>query len=406
MADRSPVLMIRPRVKIEHAPYQIAGGKIRIGGVSYGVAAEISDPDGWVWTLLTSMDGSRTVPEIVDHASTIHPDQSVAMLKHATDQLISSGYVEDSDGPIPTVLSERDIRRYERAVGYFRWADLTPRQSSWEPQALLKDARVSILGVGGTGGVAGMALAASGIGHLHLVDPDVVELSNLSRQVIYAEENIGVPKADSAVTRLRHLNSDIEVTGQQLRATCERDIRAIADECDVLLLGADRPPELRTWTNRACLAVKRPWVDAGYHGPLAQIAAFVPGEGPCWECTRLSLRDRLAMTGQRPDPTPHRTEAVFDAVGAVPAGISGYLAAHLVIGLLTDIPKVTPGRVEMVNLAVLDASAAFENPPHPDCSACGGRAVVTALALPPETANPPARKGGVSHGGPDAAARR
>lgn len=379
MAGRSsPVLMIRPRVKIEHAPYQIADGKVRIGGVSYGIAAEIADPDGWVWAMLAAMDGSRTMPEIIEYVGAAHPDQPVTVLRGAAEQLVRSGYVEDAAAPAPAVLSERDIQRYDRAVGYFRWLDLIPRQSSWEPQALLKDARVTILGVGGTGGTAAMALAAAGVGHLHLVDPDLVELSNLSRQVIYSEENIGTPKANSAVGRLSALNGDIEVTGQQLAAGCERDVLAVAGDCDVLLLAADRPPGLRTWVNRACLTAKRTWVDAGYHGPVAQVAAFVPGAGPCWECTRLSLRDRLAVTGQQPDPTPHRTEAVFGAVGAVPAGISGYLAAHLVIGLLTDIPKIIPGRVEMVNLAALDASAAFENPPHPDCQACAGRPVAVA----------------------------
>ena len=178
--------------------------------------------------------------------------------------------------------------------------DLIPRESSWEPQARLRDARVTILGVGGTGGIAALALAASGVGHLHCVDPDEVELSNLSRQILYSEDDIGQPKADSAVTRLRRLNADIEVTGQRLEATGIDDVLELARDCDVLLLGADRPPELRIWTNRACLAAKRPWVDAGYHGPLVQVAAFVPGDGPCWECTRLALRDSHAEEGAYP----------------------------------------------------------------------------------------------------------
>jgi molybdopterin/thiamine biosynthesis adenylyltransferase len=369
--DGKSISMARPCVKVEHAPYQVADSKIRIGGVSYGHAAEISDPDGWVWTMLSAMDGSRSVAEIISHVGTAHPDQPVGLLERGARQLISSGYVEDAAGPVPDILSDRDMQRYDRSVGYYRWVDLTPRQSSWEPQALLKKAKVSILGVGGTGGIAALGLAAAGVGHLHLVDPDVVELSNLSRQIMYSEENIGLPKVDSAISRLRRLNSDIEVSGEELEARCEADIFRLAENCDVLLLGADKPPELRIWANRACLSANRPWVDSGYHGPLAQGGTFVPGKGPCWECTRLNLRDRLAVTGQQPDPTPHRTEAVFYAVGAVPAGISGYLAAHLVIGLITGIPRVTPGRIEMVNLAALDASYVTDDPPHPDCPACG-----------------------------------
>jgi molybdopterin/thiamine biosynthesis adenylyltransferase len=366
-----PVPMLRPRVKPEHAPYRVAGGKIRIGGVSFGLAAEVSDPDGWVWTMLSAMDGSRDLPEIIEHVRAAHPAQAAGVLRRGALQLLRTGYVEDVAGPVPDGLTERDMRRYDRAVGYYRWMDLIPRESSWEPQARLRDARVTILGVGGTGGVAALALAASGVGHLHCVDPDEVELSNLSRQILYSEDDLGKPKADSAVARLRRLNTDVEVTGQRMEATGIDDVLGLAQDCDVLLLGADRPPELRVWTNRACLAAKRPWVDVGYHGPLVQAAAFVPGEGPCWECTRLALRDSHAEEGASPGDSPHRREAVFSAVGAVPAGISGYLGAHLLISLVTGIPPVVPGRIETLNLAALDAPLALDGPPHPECEACG-----------------------------------
>lgn len=371
MDQDPPVPMLRPRVKPEHAAYRIAGGKIRIGGVSFGLAAEISDPDGWVWTMLSAMDGSRGLPELIEHVRAAHPAQSPEVLRHGARQLLRTGYVEDVGGPLPGGLTGRDLRRHDRAVGYFRWMDLIPRESSWEPQARLRDARVTILGVGGTGGIAALALAASGVGHLHCVDPDEVELSNLSRQILYSEVDIGKPKADSAVTRLRRLNADIEVTGQRLEATGIDDVLELARDCDVLLLGADRPPELRIWTNRACLAAKRPWVDAGYHGPLVQVAAFVPGDGPCWECTRLALRDSRAGEGAYPCDSPHRREAVFSAVGAVPAGISGYLGAQLVISLVTGVPPAVPGRIEGLNLAALDAPLRLDGPPHPECEACG-----------------------------------
>lgn len=372
MGEKLPVLMLRPKVKPEHAPYRIAEGtKIRIGGVSYGLAAEIADPGGWVWTMLAAMDGSRSLPEIIGHVHARHPGQPVSTLEHGAGQLMASGYVEDAAGPVPAGLTERDLRRYDRGLRYFRWLDLTPRASPWEPQAWLRDARVTILGVGGTGGVAAFALAASGVGRLHCVDPDEVELSNLSRQILYTEDEIGAPKAGSAAARLRRLNSDIEITAQRMEAACTEDVLGLARECDVLLLAADRPPELRAWANRACLAAKRPWVSAGYHGPLVQCTAFVPGEGPCWECSRLHLRDRHAEEGAYPADTQDRGEAVLSAVGAVSAGISGYLAAHLVIGLLTGVPPVVPGRLETVNLAALGAPLVLDDPSHPGCQACG-----------------------------------
>jgi hypothetical protein len=76
-------VMRRPRVKAEHAPYRMSGGRIRIGGASYGIAAEINDPGGFVWTLLQNMDGTRGVAEIVDQTAAAHPDQRPPVVRAA-----------------------------------------------------------------------------------------------------------------------------------------------------------------------------------------------------------------------------------------------------------------------------------------------------------------------------------
>ena len=319
------------------------------------------------------MDGRRGLPEIVEQVRAAHPAQPVDVLERGARQLLSTGYVEDAAGPVPTGLTERDLRRYDRAVGYFRWLDLTPRPSSWQPQARLRDARVTILGVGGTGGIAALALTASGVGRLHCVDPDEVELSNLSRQILYTEDDIGKPKADAAVARLRQLNSDVEITGQRRRrpatATCWAWPGTVTCCCS--------PPtgrqNLRIWTNRACLAAGRPWVDAGYHGPLVQSGAFVPGHGPCWECTRLALRDSHAVDGADPEDSPP------GGVARSQRGRRGVRRAFPAIWppiwssrCSPGYRRSTPGRIETVNLAALGAPLVLDDPPHPECTACGG----------------------------------
>jgi len=367
-------MMRRPRVKPEHAPYRISGGRIRIGGVSYGLAAEIKDPTGLVWTLLQGMDGTRGIAEIIGETVRLHPGELPESVRAAVGQLTGSGYVEDAGAPDPAELTERDKQRYDRARGYYRWLDLTSRASTWEPQARLRAARVTVAGIGGTGGVAALALAAAGIGRLHCVDPDTVELSNLSRQVIYTEGDIGGSKADAAVARLRQLNTDIAVSGEQLRIGSADDVLPLARECDVLLLAADQPPELRVWANRACIAARRPWVDAGYHGPLVQVGVYQPGTGGCWECLRDASRDQDVALGANPGDAPDRGAAVGGAVGAVPAGISGYLAAHQVIALLTGVPPAQPGRIQAINLAALDTPFTFAEPPRPGCPACAALA--------------------------------
>jgi molybdopterin/thiamine biosynthesis adenylyltransferase len=362
--------MERPRIKPEHAPYRIADGRIRLGGVSYGIAAEVKDPTGSVWTLLESMDGTRSVADIVASVLELHPGESADSVRAGVDLFIRSGYVEDAGALDPAELTERERERYDRGRMYFRWLDLTPRASSWEPQLALRRARVTVVGVGGTGGSAALALAASGVGRLFCVDDDTVELSNLNRQILYREDDIGRPKADAAVHALRRLNSDIEIDGSRQRIQGIDDVVPLAAGCDVLLLSADRPPELRIWTNRACLKTGTRWVEAGYHGPVASVSAFVPGESACWECLRAAQDERHEATGANPDDARRRGAAVANAVGAPSAGISGYLAAHAVLGLLTGVAPVPPGRLHGVNLSALADPLVLADPRRLDCPAC------------------------------------
>ncbi len=195
--------MRRPRVKPEHAPYRVGGERIRIGGMSYGLAAEIEDPTGALWTLLGSLDGTRSVDGAVAATAARHPGTPPALLEQAVADLVAAGHVEDAAGPEPAGLTARDKARHDRGRRWFRWVDLVPRASSWDAQARLARSRVTVVGLGGSGAGAAAALAASGVGRLHCVDPDAVELSNLNRQVLYSEDDIGRPKVDAALERLR-----------------------------------------------------------------------------------------------------------------------------------------------------------------------------------------------------------
>src|SRR5574342_615953 len=186
MTDQA-VSVQRPMIKPEHVPYRIANQRIRIGGVVYGIAAELRDPTGALWSLLEAMDGTHSIDQVVALVRQAHPDCPAEAVRAWVDQLVASGYVEDAAAPDPADLTDRDKIRYDRARRFFRWIDLTGSPNSWRPQLALRHARVTVVGVGGTGGHAALALVASGVGQLHLVDGDVVELSNLGRQIIYTE---------------------------------------------------------------------------------------------------------------------------------------------------------------------------------------------------------------------------
>ncbi|MEU0944009.1 ThiF family adenylyltransferase [Streptomyces canus] len=369
----------RPRIKPEHRAYRTVDGNVRVGSVIHGIGAEIADPQGWVWTLVEAMDGTRGPSEVVAEVLRGHPELSGADARQAMADLLAAGFVDDAGASVPVPPREQD--RYSRGVPLLRWMDLAPRTSPWDAQLHLREARVLLIGVGGTGGHAAQALVASGVGHVHCVDPDVVELSNLNRQPLYRESDLGRPKAEAAVATLRALNSDVTVTAERREVRGPEDLAELvaADgpdslAYDLLVLAADRPDAIRRWTNRACLAAGLSWVDAGYRGPLVTAGVYVPGQGACWECLRdgeIARRDLRLGPGQDPETASPRMP--WNPASAVTAGLSGVLLAHAALALLTGIPALEPGFRFGVNLMLPGDPVHQRTPRHLDCPACGER---------------------------------
>ncbi|WP_328747541.1 ThiF family adenylyltransferase [Streptomyces sp. NBC_00285] len=362
----------RPRIKPEHRAYRTADGNVRTGSVVHGIGAEIADPQGWVWTLTEAMDGTRGPSEVVDEVLRAHPGLPGEDARQAMADLLAAGFVDDARAPVPVPPREED--RYSRGVPLLRWMDLTPRTGPWETQLRLREARVLLIGVGGTGGYAAQALVASGVGHLHCVDPDVVELSNLNRQPLYREPDIGRPKVAAAVATLRALNSDVTVTGERREVRGPDDLTELlsGSSYDLLVLAADRPDAVRRWANRACLAAGLPWVDAGYRGPLVTAGVYLPGRGACWECLRdgeIARRD--LRLGPDQDPEVASPRMPWNPASAVTAGLSGALLAHAALALLTGVPAMEPGFRFGVNLMLPGDPVHQRTPRRPDCPACG-----------------------------------
>lgn len=372
--------MRRPRIKPEHRAYRTVDGHVRIGSVVHGIGAEVKDPDGWVWTLVEAMDGTRDAADIVSEVSRSHPRLRLpdSDIVQAMTDLTMAGYVEDAGAAPPAELSERERERYSRGVTLMRWMDLRPRQSAWEPQLRLRRARVLLVGVGGTGGAAARDLVASGVGWLHCVEPDVVELSNLNRQTLFREQDLGTPKIDAALTALHALNSDTTVTGERREVRGPADLEDLLNgaagdgsEYDVLLLAADRPAVIRRWANQVCLASGTPWAEAGYRGPLISVGVFTPGRGACWECLRSAeseRRDLRLAPGQ--DDNVASPRMPWNPVNAVTAGLSGSLLAHAALMLLCGIPQVDPGCRFGLNLMMPGDAFIQRSDRRPDCPAC------------------------------------
>jgi molybdopterin/thiamine biosynthesis adenylyltransferase len=224
--------------------------------------------------------------------------------------------------------------------------------------------------VGGVGFTAAEALVREGIGALHLVDPDKVELSNLGRQ--FTEADVGRPKVEAAIARLSELDSSVMLTGQRTRITCAADVVPLAAGCDVLLQTADEPQEIRAWCNRACLqqATGPALVDVGYWGPHAQASTHVPGQGACWECLAAgNAPNRPVNLATHPEDLTAAGRVPHAPSAAVPTMMAGALAAQHVIASITGI-RAVPGGSDVIRLMRLDASRSDIAVSQPCCPVC------------------------------------
>jgi len=175
---------------------------------------------------------------------------------------------------IPRTLSSDQMHRYSRHV-------LIPEVGE-EGQLKLLDARVLMVGAGGLGSPSALYLAAAGVGTLGIVDSDVVDESNLQRQVLHTTERVGMSKVESARMTINALNPEVQVVGYEDRLTPENAPDIIA-QYDIVVDGTDNF-DTRYMINDLCVALGKPNVSASILSFDGQLTTFVPGEGPCYRC--------------------------------------------------------------------------------------------------------------------------
>ena len=176
---------------------------------------------------------------------------------------------------LPRTLSPDQRSRYSRHL-------LIPEVGE-EGQLKLLDAKVLLIGAGGLGSPASLYLAAAGVGRLGIVDADVVDASNLQRQIVHSTDTLGRPKVESAKRTIEALNPDVEVVAYEERLTSENVDRILADGWDLIVDGADNFPT-RYLVNDASVWHGIPVVHGSIYRFEGQVTVFAPHEGPCYRC--------------------------------------------------------------------------------------------------------------------------
>lgn len=242
--------------------------------------------------LLSLLDGRHSFEDIVTQLQAHNPAISEADVAETLDEFLNIGLIEDAAVVPPQNLTPSDLARYKGQIRFFSVVDPTGLQR-YKFQARLKRARVTVLGLGGLGCNVLIGLAAAGIGFIRGVDKDVVELSNLNRQVLYDVANIGTPKAKAAEAQIRQFNPDICLEMIECDLDSQKRIVDLIQGTDVALLCIDSPEEHFDWANDASLETGIPMISGGYQGSIAQVGPFmVPFQTSCFACVRKGM-DRL-----------------------------------------------------------------------------------------------------------------
>jgi molybdopterin/thiamine biosynthesis adenylyltransferase/rhodanese-related sulfurtransferase len=233
---------------------------------------------------------------------------------------------------LPRTLSPEKRTRYSRHL-------LIPEIGE-EGQLKLLDARILLIGAGGLGSPASLYLAAAGIGTLGIVDADIVDETNLQRQIAHSLDTLGTPKVDSAKRAIQALNPDVDVITYRERLTSENIDRILDDGWDIIVDGADNFPT-RYLVNDASVWRGIPVVHGSIYRFEGQVTVFKPHEGPCYRC----------LFPEPPPPELAPSCAEGGVLGVLP-GIVGTLQTNEAIKLAAGIGEPLVGR-----LLLLDALA-------------------------------------------------
>ncbi|HHW4680865.1 MAG TPA: molybdopterin-synthase adenylyltransferase MoeB [Xylella taiwanensis] len=254
----------------------------------------------------------------------------------------------------PTLTTdEQDFM--ERYTHHLRLPQIGPHG-----QQRLAEARVLLIGAGGLGSPAAFYLTAAGVGHLRIADNDTVERSNLQRQILHVDAELGAPKTASAVRRLTALNPHVQIEAMQVRANSS-NIEALLQDVDVAIDGADNFPA-RYLLNDACVKLGIPLVYGAVHQFEGQVSVFDAGrrrgQAPCYRC--------LFPEPPLPEFAPSCTEA--GVLGVLP-GVIGMLQATEALKLLLGIGKPLRGRVLCFDALAMHFRE-IRLAPDPECPLC------------------------------------
>jgi len=362
---------IQPRVKSTLRLFRLES-RLYLG--NSGRTAEIPDPTGTIEYLLRSMDGNRSVDQVYEIVKQKYPAVTFNDITQAIEQMDQAGFLENAAlGPYDAQLTEYDLKRWERNINFFG-SFVNLQSNKYDMQRRIKNAKVALIGLGGLGSHLLYDLVALGVHNIRAVDFDKIELSNLNRQILYAESEVGRPKAEVAAERILAFNPHLQLDIISKKLGSLDDVSAIIEGCDCVLCVADRPKmELIGWVNEACVRQRIPLINGGLDVQRSIYYTMLPGITGCVECWRRQVQQRDPVSDGLLEER-RRLQIGGENAAFVPlVTLVGGLMLSEFVRLTTQVaPLVAAGRLMEIPFASTEIRQAEQWQRLDDCSICQG----------------------------------
>jgi sulfur-carrier protein adenylyltransferase/sulfurtransferase len=340
---------------------ELEGGSVgelleRLAGEHAALKPHLFADDGRLRSFVNVYVNDRDIRQLAQRETPVKPGDTVSIIPSiAGGTAVHVG--AQHAAPLLPKLSHEEILRYSRHL-------ILP-DVGVEGQQKLKAARVLLIGAGGLGSPAALYLAAAGVGTLGLVDFDVVDKTNLQRQILHGTSMVGVSKLESAAARIHDLNPNVRVEPFETRLTSENALD-IVREFDIVADGTDNFPT-RYLVNDACVLLDKPNVYGSIFRFEGQASVFHAKRGPCYRC----------LYSEPPPPGLVPSCAEGGVLGVLP-GIIGSIQAMETIKLILGAGEPLIGRLVLFDALKLQFRE-LKLEKDPDCPVCGSHPTVTEL---------------------------
>lgn len=279
---------MRPRLK-PFVEYCYDKGKISFFARP-GAAIEVDDENRFILTVCCLMDGERDVAAIKQDLSQDYPEDA-NYLEELLTLFDMEGLVEDVSVNQVSDLTKYELDRWSRNIEFFG-AYCRSDENKYLHQEALKNTKVTIIGVGGVGSSVLLNLAALGARDIRIVDFDRIELSNLNRQILYNDSDIGKSKADVAKEKIVAFYPDAKIEAISTKINSSEDIEKLIEGRDFVINAADQPRgKIIDWLNAACVKQALPFICGALDFKYAICYSVLPGKTGCIECWKSSARE-------------------------------------------------------------------------------------------------------------------